>query len=252
MKYPFATQFLVCTGARCNNAIRGDERGEKIRESLKERNRAEGRKGTVRVCSVSCLDLCDYGPNMIVWPAGTVYSHLDREKALRVYEATLDGGPPVTELELTPEENLDREAKKKAPKIRAGTRSTSEKELTSVMKDERRKAERFPLGLRIEFEGGAGLTRDVSGLGVMFETDSPFFVGDEIEFTMIIPEAVNVECRGRVVRVEDREGRFGVAATIDVYRLSDESMIDDARVPHVIIRQLREIHDENESPSAGE
>ncbi len=80
-RYPFLKHVLVCTGARCNNENRGDERGELIRTELKDLNRSLGRKPTVRVCSVSCLDLCDYGPNMIIYPEGDVFSGLTRETA---------------------------------------------------------------------------------------------------------------------------------------------------------------------------
>ncbi|HEY0591302.1 MAG TPA: (2Fe-2S) ferredoxin domain-containing protein, partial [Thermoanaerobaculia bacterium] len=59
-RFPYEHHFLVCTGKRCN----ADARGEAIRAELKETNKALGRKATVRVCAVSCLDLCDYGPNM--------------------------------------------------------------------------------------------------------------------------------------------------------------------------------------------
>ena len=90
MQYPFDTLFLVCNGPRCNNPDRGDERGEPIQKALKAHNKAMGRKPTVRVCSVSCLDLCDHGPNMIV--DGTVYSHLSRELARAVYEGVMGGG----------------------------------------------------------------------------------------------------------------------------------------------------------------
>jgi len=100
MKYPFERLFLVCTGARCNDAGRGVERGEEIREVLKAHNKGLGRKGTVRICAVSCLDLCDHGPNMVVQPGGTAYSHLDREKARAVYDAEMGDGPPRPDLEL--------------------------------------------------------------------------------------------------------------------------------------------------------
>lgn len=75
-----------------------------IRAELKDRNKKLGRKPTVRVCSVSCLDLCDYGPNIIVQPEGTVYSHLTRETARRVYAAEMGDGPPAGDLQLTEEE----------------------------------------------------------------------------------------------------------------------------------------------------
>ena len=100
MKYPFDPLLLVCTGARCNDERHGDERGEKIREELKDHNKKLGRKGTVRICAVSCLDLCEHGPNMVVQPDGTVYSHLNRSTARAVYDAETGDGPPRPDLEL--------------------------------------------------------------------------------------------------------------------------------------------------------
>ncbi|MGH9456818.1 MAG: (2Fe-2S) ferredoxin domain-containing protein [Thermoanaerobaculia bacterium] len=91
MKFPHSKHVLVCIGGRCNDEARGEERGEVIQRELKALNKAMGRKATVRVCRVSCLDLCDYGPNMVVWPEGEVYSGLDREKAREVYCAVTAG-----------------------------------------------------------------------------------------------------------------------------------------------------------------
>ncbi|HEX9160496.1 MAG TPA: (2Fe-2S) ferredoxin domain-containing protein [Thermoanaerobaculia bacterium] len=101
MKYP-RKHVLVCTGERCNNADRGEERGECIQAELKDLNKRLGRKMTVRVCRVSCLDLCDYGPNMII--EGTVYSHLNREKARAAYDGEMGDGPLRKDLELKEEE----------------------------------------------------------------------------------------------------------------------------------------------------
>jgi (2Fe-2S) ferredoxin len=84
--YPFEKLFLVCTGARCNDAVRGEERGECIREELKDHNKKMGRKPTVRICAVSCLDMCDYGPNMVVEPGGMLHSSLNRSSARAVYD----------------------------------------------------------------------------------------------------------------------------------------------------------------------
>jgi (2Fe-2S) ferredoxin len=85
MKFPFEKHFLVCGGARCDDPKLGSERGEEIRAELKDLNRTMGRKPLVRVCAVSCLDLCDAGPNMVVWPEGIVFSRLDRRKARAAY-----------------------------------------------------------------------------------------------------------------------------------------------------------------------
>ncbi len=104
MKYPFEKLFSVCTGARCNAADRGVECGGTIREVLKDLNKKAGRKPTVRVTATSCLDLCDHGPNMLVWPEGTVYSHLTRDLAVAVYEGELGDGPRRDDLKLGEDE----------------------------------------------------------------------------------------------------------------------------------------------------
>jgi hypothetical protein len=63
-----------------------------------------GRKPTVRVCATSCFDMCDHGPNMVVEPGHTLYSHLTREKAIAAYAGEMGDGPLRTDLELTEEE----------------------------------------------------------------------------------------------------------------------------------------------------
>ena len=96
MQYPFEKLFLVCVGERCNR----NKTGEEIRAELKAINKQLGRKKTVRVCSVSCLDLCDYGPNLVVQPGGTTYSHLDLQAAKAVYYGEMGDGPPQAQHEL--------------------------------------------------------------------------------------------------------------------------------------------------------
>lgn len=115
MKQPYEHLFLVCTGARCNNPDRGEDRGEIIRTLLKDENKKLGRKATVRICAVSCLDLCDHGPNMIVDPEGEVYSHLDRESAMRVYHGVMADGEPADDKKLSREE-FEEGRKNKKPK----------------------------------------------------------------------------------------------------------------------------------------
>jgi (2Fe-2S) ferredoxin len=100
MKFPYRKHFLVCTGPRCSNPDRGEDRGEVIRAELKELNKQLGRKPTVRVCATSCLDLCEHGPNMVVYPEGDVYSHLDRESSKRVYRAVMGEGPSAEDKKL--------------------------------------------------------------------------------------------------------------------------------------------------------
>jgi (2Fe-2S) ferredoxin len=102
MRYPFDKHFLVCIGKSCNNSDHGEDRSDCIQDELKDYNKKKGRKPTVRVCRVSCLDLCDHGPNMIA--DGIVYSHLTPTLARSVYDGVMGDGPPRPDLELKPEE----------------------------------------------------------------------------------------------------------------------------------------------------
>lgn len=100
MKYPLEKLFLVCIGKHCSASDRGDDRGESIQQELKHHNKAMGRKHVARICQVSCLDLCDYGPNIVVHPEGTVYGHCTRKTARAIYDGEMGDGPARPDLEL--------------------------------------------------------------------------------------------------------------------------------------------------------
>ena len=102
MRYPREKLFFVCTGPRCNNPDRGEERGEVIRTELKDLNKSLGRKGVARICSTSCLDLCDFGPNMII--DHRVYSHMTRKTSKEIYHGEMGDTPRREDLELKEEE----------------------------------------------------------------------------------------------------------------------------------------------------
>jgi hypothetical protein len=107
--------------------------------------------------------------------------------------------------------------------------------------DDRRKAERFPITLPIELGHTRSVTTDFSGLGVFFSSDDPFEVDNELDFLLRVPGAVNVRCKGRVVRVNNMGGRYGVAATIEEFTL-DESPGGNRNDAHIVIQQLRRHH----------
>lgn len=99
--------------------------------------------------------------------------------------------------------------------------------------------------MHIELESGSGLTRDVSGLGVLFSTEVRLDPGDEIDFTLKVPIGASVKCRGRVARViEESEHRFAIAATIDRCLLPEESTGDPASASATVLREMREHHPE--------
>jgi hypothetical protein len=103
---------------------------------------------------------------------------------------------------------------------------------------EKRAARRFALRIPVAFnrDGGAAPSeaahiRDVSARGICFYVDSAVAQGSPIGFTLTLPpeitltESIRVQCKGRVVRVENGngEGRIAVAAVIEEYEFLPEA-----------------------------
>lgn len=89
-------------------------------------------------------------------------------------------------------------------------------------------AARFPIKLPVAVKSEVGdqsaETTNISANGVLFRVDSDMPVGSSIDFTISFPADVvgsaadvRVDCRGRVVRSFDEDGRRGVGVVIDEY-----------------------------------
>ena len=103
---------------------------------------------------------------------------------------------------------------------------------------EKRAARRFALRLPVSVSHGehsgpveVAQIRDVSARGISFYLDAPVTQGSPIGFTLTLPpeitltESIRVQCKGRVVRVEDgnANGKMAVAAVIEEYEFVPES-----------------------------
>ena len=94
--------------------------------------------------------------------------------------------------------------------------------------EEMQSAPRFPLHLTASVKGQGGAceaeTQNISANGVLFAMDKDVPVGSMVDFTILLPadvvgakKAVQVDCRGRVVRSFEDHGRRGVGVVIDEY-----------------------------------
>lgn len=104
--------------------------------------------------------------------------------------------------------------------------------------EDRRRAPRHSLAVRVELDSGGGETRDISGVGVSFQTDVQLRLDEEIEFTLAIPRAGDVRCRGRVVRITGEAPNFRVAATIEGYAFAS----DNVDRTHAVVRDIERFH----------
>jgi hypothetical protein len=110
--------------------------------------------------------------------------------------------------------------------------------LMAEPQEEKRAARRFPLRLPVSVDHGDGAQlhevaqlRDVSARGISFYVQSSITEGSNIGFTLTLPpeitltESIRVQCKGRVVRVENSrpEGQLAVAAVIEEYEFLPEA-----------------------------
>lgn len=92
---------FFCTNQRapgemcCNN-----HDAQAMRDYCKQRVKAAGDKipGNVRVNTAGCLDRCDKGPVIVVYPQGVWYTYVDREDIDEIVESHLVGGKIVERL----------------------------------------------------------------------------------------------------------------------------------------------------------
>ena len=73
---PYRRMVFVCTNVREEDGrpacgLRGSE---KICEALKEEVKKRGLKGKVRALKSGCMDLCEAGPNVMIFPDGILHS----------------------------------------------------------------------------------------------------------------------------------------------------------------------------------
>ncbi len=62
-----------------------------------------GLGGTVRINKSLCLDQCEHGPTVVVYPEAVWYGHVKPEDAAEIVQEHLVGGRPVERLRLADE-----------------------------------------------------------------------------------------------------------------------------------------------------
>ena len=67
---------FVCINQRAKDAARkscGEAHGLELIDALKKEITARGIKGKLRIQKSGCLDICDFGPTLVIYPQGTFY-----------------------------------------------------------------------------------------------------------------------------------------------------------------------------------
>lgn len=105
----FESHLFVC----CNRREPGHRRGccdptggEQLRNAFKAEVKRRKLETTVRANVSGCLDQCEHGPVIVIYPQGIWYGHVQVSDVERILEETVIGGKILEDL-LIPEECLN-------------------------------------------------------------------------------------------------------------------------------------------------
>jgi len=86
-----------------------------------------------------------------------------------------------------------------------------------------RAQERVPTEVPVSIDGRVvGVTRNVSPSGIFFEANQGIATGGSLRFTLTFAQPTGdllLACNGEIVRVEQSDGKVGLAVTISESRL---------------------------------
>ena len=99
----FERHVFVCTNQRDSSAPRGscspDGKGL-LHQAFKERVAAAGLKSRVRANKAGCLDQCEHGPTVVVYPDEVWYGFVSLDDVEEIVDEHLVHGRPVGRLRL--------------------------------------------------------------------------------------------------------------------------------------------------------
>jgi (2Fe-2S) ferredoxin len=101
----FRHHVFFCTNQRdAGEACCNTHAAQEMRDYCKQRVKALGdaMPGKVRINSAGCLDRCDQGPVIVIYPEAVWYTYVDREDIDEIIDAHLVGGRVVERLLIDP------------------------------------------------------------------------------------------------------------------------------------------------------
>jgi (2Fe-2S) ferredoxin len=105
----FEKHIFVCINQRPSGHPRGccDPSGKgELQWIFKQKLAARGLKHKVRANKAGCLDQCEHGPNIVVYPDGIWYGHVTSGDIDEIIDSHILGGKPVERL-ITPDRCLN-------------------------------------------------------------------------------------------------------------------------------------------------
>ena len=99
----FEKHIFICGNRREPGAARPccDPQGQaELQKAFKEKLAARGLKAKVRANQAGCLDQCEHGPNIVIYPEAVWYGRVSLADVDEIVESHIMGGVPVERLRL--------------------------------------------------------------------------------------------------------------------------------------------------------
>ena len=96
----FDKHLFICTNQRINSdrPSCGEEHGLELVRAFKKEIKDRGLSVDMRAQKAGCLDICEFGPNVVVYPEGVFYGRVQLSDVTEIVEEHLIGGRPVERL----------------------------------------------------------------------------------------------------------------------------------------------------------
>ena len=99
----FSHHIFVCENLRASDDSRGcchAKGSPAIRAAMKQAIKQRGLKGSVRANQSGCLDACEFGPAIVVYPEGVWYGGVTVEDVDEIIESHIVHDRPVERLRI--------------------------------------------------------------------------------------------------------------------------------------------------------
>ncbi len=100
---PFERHLFICCNRREPEHPRGScdpEAAERLQKAFKKALAERGLNGRIRANKAGCLDQCEHGPTVVVYPDAVWYGFVTDADIAEIIDAHLIGGTPVARLHL--------------------------------------------------------------------------------------------------------------------------------------------------------
>lgn len=101
----FDRHIFICANQRAENAPRkscGESHGLSLVDAFRKAIQAKKLPLKIRAQKAGCLDICDYGPTIAVYPEGVFYVNVQLEDVTEIVESHLEKGIVVERLRYVP------------------------------------------------------------------------------------------------------------------------------------------------------